>query len=457
MSAAKTGTPLEPLLKKIMVAGEPFHQRVAYGGRGDSHWAQVLCPSCGAWLKTQPDKSEKADSGYTYFWTCLNCGVVRYRDESSPPESWSIDPETTEQVPGSFPPLAVWDPYAWLDGSGLPTVDIALARKGWSSLAAFALTAGDPAIGRSAVLDAQAKAQHPSEPLIKAVRIELKADRLGSRILRGPNRLGSQVLEGPRLWERADDFMREAAKTVEHDAWYGAIVSYRITFADGYAFHSSAEQFRDEPASLSLSIRRRRMDKYLNNLSGQPEAIKDFTDGHRAFLSRYKLGPGRHERKMVAEDMFAATQTLEKIGKFLEIRRNRLRDAAQVHRFENAPEPIRVGAAVLKLAAAESVCEALERTDARKFDRANQAVVRLDRLGSYVPDFEIRDHSTLQERLKNTGAVINRYEMMHTADNSNELRSDEARLAKAMSAWRAQLDASRHTSPAIRARNLSKK
>jgi hypothetical protein len=46
------------------------------------------------------------------------------------------------------------------------------------------------------------------------------------------------------------------------------------------------------------------------------------------------------------------------------------------------------------------------------------------------------------------------YEMMHTADTQSELRSDEERLAQALEAWRAYLEASRRHDDIIRRPNL---
>lgn len=423
---------------KSGVSGQLIEELTA-GGPGRGLHSQRLTGAEGKALARPArgsDRSEKSGVGYTYFWTCLSCGVVRTRDEFSPPELWSIDPETTEYVPGSFPPLAIWNPYVWLDGSGLPAQDIALAREGWSSLAEFGLRGEDPAIGRSAVLEAEAEARYPFEPLIEAVRIELEADP-------PVDPPGHRMLVGPGLWERADAFMQEVAKPIRDDDMWGRNVNYRVAFADGHVLDSSTRQYADDQASLSRKIRRECLTRYQNNLRSQPEDIQKFADADRAFLSRYKLGPGRHEANEVAEKMFTAPQTPADIRNVLDMRRNRLHSTARVRRFENAPEPIRVGAAALKLAAGESVCEALEGKDPVRRDQANEAMVRLGRLDSYVPSFEIRDHSTLQEGLESAGAVISAYEMMHTADTPTELRSDEERLAKALEAWHAHLEASR--------------
>jgi hypothetical protein len=36
-------------------------QLIEHGGGGVSHWGQVQCANCGAWLKEMPDRYEKKE------------------------------------------------------------------------------------------------------------------------------------------------------------------------------------------------------------------------------------------------------------------------------------------------------------------------------------------------------------------------------------------------------------
>ena len=67
-----------------MSSGTGRPELVAYGGGGESHWGQVNCEKCLAWLREMPDRfeasgweDEGSDQDYVCFWTCLACGHER--------------------------------------------------------------------------------------------------------------------------------------------------------------------------------------------------------------------------------------------------------------------------------------------------------------------------------------------------------------------------------------------
>jgi len=99
-------------------------QLVAYGGKGKSHWGQVQCEKCAAWLREMPDRYEEIldehdeqDQEYLCCWTCLSCGHVRELSTTSP-EDYTPDPEAELHEPGTLPPFVVRDPEKW-DIAGL--------------------------------------------------------------------------------------------------------------------------------------------------------------------------------------------------------------------------------------------------------------------------------------------------------------------------------------------------
>lgn len=100
-------------------------QLVEYGGGGKSHWGQVQCEKCTAWLREMPDhyeekilEDEDQDQEYLYYWTCLACGYVREFSSFALPEDHSPNPEAELHEPGTLPPPVVRDPEKW-DNAGL--------------------------------------------------------------------------------------------------------------------------------------------------------------------------------------------------------------------------------------------------------------------------------------------------------------------------------------------------
>jgi len=97
-------------------------QLVAYGGKGTSHWGQVQCEKCTAWLREMPDHYEETicehedqDQEYICCWTCLACGHVREFSSFTPPEDYTPDPEAELHEPGTLPPPEIHDPKKWDD------------------------------------------------------------------------------------------------------------------------------------------------------------------------------------------------------------------------------------------------------------------------------------------------------------------------------------------------------
>jgi hypothetical protein len=95
-------------------------QLVAYGGEGKSHWGQVQCEKCTAWLREMPDrdkeiicKHEDQYQEYLYYWTCLSCGRVRKVSSSTSPEDYTANPEAELHEPGTLPPPVVENPEKW--------------------------------------------------------------------------------------------------------------------------------------------------------------------------------------------------------------------------------------------------------------------------------------------------------------------------------------------------------
>ena len=97
-------------------------QLVEYGGKGKSHWGQVQCGKCTAWLREMPDhyeenirEDEDQDQEYLYFWTCLACGHVREFSSFASPEDHTPNSEAELHEPGTLPPPEVRDPEKWDD------------------------------------------------------------------------------------------------------------------------------------------------------------------------------------------------------------------------------------------------------------------------------------------------------------------------------------------------------
>ena len=95
-------------------------QLVAYGGKGKSHWGQVQCEKCTAWLREMPDHYEETicehedqDQEYLCCWTCLACGHVREFSSLTSPEDYTPNPEAELHEPGTLPPPEVHDPEKW--------------------------------------------------------------------------------------------------------------------------------------------------------------------------------------------------------------------------------------------------------------------------------------------------------------------------------------------------------
>jgi hypothetical protein len=97
------------------VTSEP--RMVAYGGKGRSHWGQAPCGSCGAWLKTMPDRHDQPgdSSAWMHYFVCVACGHEYRQVSATPPEQWTVDPDATIHPPGSVPQQPVRDPDRWVN------------------------------------------------------------------------------------------------------------------------------------------------------------------------------------------------------------------------------------------------------------------------------------------------------------------------------------------------------
>lgn len=106
---------------------------VAYGGKGRAHWGQAPCASCGAWLKTMPDRNDQpvGSSAWTYYFVCIACGHEHQRVSMTPPEQWTEDPDATIQPAGSVPAEPVRDPERWVSAP-LTEAEKALVRDSYA-------------------------------------------------------------------------------------------------------------------------------------------------------------------------------------------------------------------------------------------------------------------------------------------------------------------------------------
>ena len=115
-----------------------------FGEGGKSHWGQVNCRKCDAWLKEMPDRSRKAsrkqkyklgytgtDTLYFYYWTCLNCSFRRRVEELSPPGTYTPNPNANLHKPGTVPPPIIRDPDKWETADSLSPAQKSLVRECW--------------------------------------------------------------------------------------------------------------------------------------------------------------------------------------------------------------------------------------------------------------------------------------------------------------------------------------
>jgi hypothetical protein len=115
-------------------------QLVAYGGEGVSHWGQVQCEKCTAWLSEMPDhyeenirEDEDQDQEYICSWICLSCGHVRELSSTSP-EDYTANPEAELHEPGTLPPPVVEDPEKWATAKLLSPAKKDLIRYCWEMI-----------------------------------------------------------------------------------------------------------------------------------------------------------------------------------------------------------------------------------------------------------------------------------------------------------------------------------
>ncbi len=115
---------------------------ISYGGKGTSHWGQVQCRNCGAWLKEMPDRFEKHNAKneethkyiYHYFWQCLSCGEERKIIDFASPDTYTPKPQAQLHKPGTLPPPIVRNPDKWRCAGKLSLVEKILIRECWNML-----------------------------------------------------------------------------------------------------------------------------------------------------------------------------------------------------------------------------------------------------------------------------------------------------------------------------------
>ncbi len=114
---------------------------VAYGGGGKSHWGQVNCEKCVAWLREMPDRfeashreEEGSDQDYVCFWTCIACGHERKVRSSSPPGEYTPNPNAELHEPGTRPPRVTRNPEKWANAHTLTPAKKRLVNRCWKML-----------------------------------------------------------------------------------------------------------------------------------------------------------------------------------------------------------------------------------------------------------------------------------------------------------------------------------
>ena len=125
-----------------MSSGTGSPELVAYGGGGKSHWGQVNCEKCVAWLREMPDRFEvsrreaegRPDLDYVYFWTCLACGHERKVRSSSPPGEYTPNPNAELHEPGTRPPRVTRNPEKWANAHTLSPAKKRLVNCCWKML-----------------------------------------------------------------------------------------------------------------------------------------------------------------------------------------------------------------------------------------------------------------------------------------------------------------------------------